>query len=238
MPRKKKIKKPAPSAHRAKPKRTATNARRTPARKAAKPAMKRKKDLTLEDIDQKIRINELKHKLDDIAGKETPMFTSDDCPPDLQEAFLNSVVAYETAPVTTDFKRLRKEGVVLPPPDQLSDEDISTKLKELIDRMARRRTYVTHTNHLSERELYEYLWSDGLREEHAEMPGQTDPDFKGGWCIDVLGSGSEEDSELYLKYYADEDYRKYWKKQFPKDKLPKHEDPPYDRDRHLPNMGF
>ena len=200
--------------------------------------MKRKKDLTLDDIDQKIRINELKFKLDDIAGRETPMFTSDDCPPDIQEAFLNSVIAYETAEVSTDFKRLRKEGIVLPPVDQLRDEEVAAKLKELIERMARRHTYVIHTNHLSDRELYDYLWSDGLREEHPEMPGQSDPDFKGGWCIDILGSGSEEDTELYLKYYADADYRKDWKKQFPEYKLPRHVDPPYDRDRHLPNMGI
>ena len=52
--------------------------------------------------------------------------------------------------------------------------------------------------------------------------------------VDVLGSGSEEDTYLYLKYYADDDWRRFWLKDFPDDEIPDHEDPPYDRDRLLP----
>ena len=39
---------------------------------------------------------------------------------------------------------------------------------------------------------------------------------------------------LYLKYYADEDWRQQWMADFPDYDLPAHENPPYDRDRHLP----
>jgi hypothetical protein len=57
-----------------------------------------------------------------------------------------------------------------------------------------------------------------------------------GWAchIDFLSSGSDEDNELYLKYYADEDYRERWRADWPKDVIPPHVDPAYDRDAKLP----
>ena len=51
------------------------------------------------------------------------------------------------------------------------------------------------------------------------------------------GSGSDEDNELYLKYYADEDYRQRWHKDWPNDVIPPHVDPPYNRDSKLPKSS-
>lgn len=237
MPRKKKKAKPARSARRAKSSHPAARSRKTPLRKIskrAKPAMKRKKDLTLDEIDQKIRINELKFKLDDISGRETPMFISEECPADIQEAFLNSVVAYESAPSTSTFKKLRKDGVVLPPPDQIREEELPAKLWELIQRLAKRSTFLHHTNHLSDRELYERLWSDSLREEMPDMPGGA----SGYFGLDMIGSGSDEDIFISMKYYASEKDRKRWKKDWPDFEMPPHEEPPYDRDKDLPKPPF
>ena len=53
------------------------------------------------------------------------------------------------------------------------------------------------------------------------------------WNIDVIGSGSEEDIEIWLRCYADEETRQSWAKDWPDSPLPKHEDLPYDRDRLL-----
>ncbi len=50
----------------------------------------------------------------------------------------------------------------------------------------------------------------------------------------VNSSGSERDIHAWLKYYADEETRQRWAEDFPNDVVPPHEDPPYDRDRHLP----
>ena len=52
--------------------------------------------------------------------------------------------------------------------------------------------------------------------------------------LDLVGSGSEEDIALWLKYYADEETRVQWARDFPDMVVPPHENPPYDRDRQLP----
>ncbi len=79
--------------------------------------------------------------------------------------------------------------------------------------MASLGAYLLHTNHLSDRELYEYLYHDGLREEAVLFP--ENPSY--AYMIDLTGSGSEEDNQIYLKYYADEEHRRQWAHDWPDD---------------------
>jgi hypothetical protein len=83
---------------------------------------------------------------------------------------------------------------------------------------------------LSDRQLYTELWGEILREPMVLMPDEA----SFACHIDMIGSGSEEDMLLYMKYYADERERRSWLEEWPDDRLPEHEDPPYDRDRTLP----
>jgi hypothetical protein len=96
--------------------------------------------------------------------------------------------------------------------------------------MATLGAYLLHTNHLSDRALYEYLYHDGLREEAVLVP--ENPSY--AYMIDLTGSGSDEDNLIYLKYYADEEHRKQWALDWPDDPMPQPEDPPFDRDSSLP----
>jgi hypothetical protein len=96
--------------------------------------------------------------------------------------------------------------------------------------MASLGAYLIHTDHLSDRALYEYLYHDGLREEAVLFP--ENPSY--AYMIDLTGSGSDEDNHVYLRYYADEKYRRDWANDWPDDTVPEHEDPPFDRDRYLP----
>lgn len=121
----------------------------------------------------------------------------------------------------------------LPPPEELDDTQLRTRLSEVIQGLALFGAYLHHTDHLSERELYAHLWHDFLREPAVLQP--DNPDF--AYHLDVIGSGSEEDNDIYLKYYADEKERRQWAKEWPDDTLPEHEQPPFDRDRHLPTPG-
>jgi hypothetical protein len=54
----------------------------------------------------------------------------------------------------------------------------------------------------------------------------------------MLGSGSEEDNQVYLKHYADDASRRHWQEDFPNDLIPAHEALPYDRDRLLPKQDY
>ena len=112
----------------------------------------------------------------------------------------------------------------------MDDEQLTSKLWQLISALARMRIFIQETNHLSDRALYSLLWRDVLREENPILP--DDPGA--AWHIDLLGSGSEADTDLYLKYYADDDWRRQWLADFHDYDMPAHENPPYDRDRRLP----
>ena len=155
---------------------------------------------------------------------------STDDPEDLHDQFLKYVAAYEEREPSALFDLLPQSGISLPAPEELNDEEISRKLWDVIHGLSQFGTFLHNTNHLSDRELYIYLWSDALREPAVLMP--EDPSY--AYHIDLVGSGSEEDIQLYLKYYASNKDRREWLKDWPTDPLPDREKPPYDRDRRLP----
>lgn len=64
------------------------------------------------------------------------------------------------------------------------------------------------------------------------------PDPDSAYHLDVIGSGSEEDIQLGLRYYDNQPEREDWRRNFPEDPIPEHETPPYDRDRHLPKREY
>ena len=138
--------------------------------------------------------------------------------------------AVDDGPFTTDFDKLIQRGVQLPEPAALDDEALTAKLWEVINALAMLRTFLERTDHLSDRELYEFLWTSGLREETPIEPLDATEAFH----LDVLGGCSDEDLRLNLKYYADEEHRRQWAHDWPDDPLPEHEEPPFDRDRFLP----
>ncbi len=138
------------------------------------------------------------------------------------------VAASDEAPTTTTFQELDKKGIALPHPDTVPEAAMSTTLWAVIRGLADLRVFLDETDHLSDRELYVLLWNDVLREEVPMLPnGAHDV-----WRVDL--PGDDPDSRVYLKFYADEDMRTQWRKQFPYYEMPAHQDPPYDRDRHLP----
>jgi hypothetical protein len=159
---------------------------------------------------------------------------SDDDLKDLKEAFLDRMAEYESREPRPLLDALAESGVILPSPEELDDAQIGAKLWELIHRLSLAGTFLHNTDHLSDRELYAELWREELREPAVLMPENTSY----GYHIDMVGSGSEEHIHLYLKYYADERTRQSWKEDWPEDEIPEHEDPPYDRDRRLPQQEF
>lgn len=185
------------------------------------------------DIDQLIRINELREAACEVAGGEMTTWENPETPPEIAEQFWATVLAYESAEETTHYRQISAMGIDLSAPDELSDAALTQKLWEVIHALARINVFMSQTNHWSDRELYEQLWHDTLHEITMDFPPGS------GWnChIDFLSSGSDEDNELYLKYYADDDWRAQWAADFPDETIPAHVDPPHDRDRHLPKSA-
>src|SRR5688572_21649147 len=177
--------------------------------------------------DQQRRIEMLRDELKKLGGN---MSAESDMPADLEEQFLRHVLEYEQAQPITLIEMLKNAGLEMPAPDDLDDGELTTRLWEVIERLSSLGAYIFHTNHLSDRELYSYLYSDGLMEEATLFP--EDPSY--AYMIDLTGSGSEEDNQIYFKYYADDEHRRQWAHDWPDDLIPEHEDPPFDRDRFLP----
>ena len=185
----------------------------------------------LDDVDREIRLNKLRRALEE-AGAVLPL-DDDELPPDVEEAFLENVLAFETAPKTTYAKRLLTANIWLPSPDSLSSQALTEKLQEVVHGLAQQQTYLSHTDHLSDAELYRMLWEKLLNLETADVP--LDPDA--AVIIDILGGGTEKDLQLYLRHYATEEDRLVWEAQLD-EPIPKHEAPPFDRDQYLPQPPF
>ena len=184
-----------------------------------------------DEPDQDKRIEKLRSELEKLGGgvSQHPELSAD-----LEEEFLKHILAFETAEPTTLLQWLENAGLEVPPPDQLDDAQLNAKLWEVLNRMASLGAYLHNTSHLSDRELYSYLFDEGLREDAVLFP--ENPSYV--YSLDLLSSGSDEDMRLYMKYFADDEYRKRWATDFPDFEMPLHEDPPFDRDEHLPKPPF
>ena len=114
------------------------------------------------------------------------------------------------------------------PPAEV-DASLHAKLHQVLRALATMHCFLEDTDHLSDRELYTWLWSDGLHEETPDLSH-----LGGAWHTSSSGSGNDEDIAIFLKYYASEKERRRWKADFPNDSLPPHCALPYNRDRSLP----
>jgi hypothetical protein len=180
-----------------------------------------------DEPDQEKRIAKLREELEKLGGTSG---TIAGMPADIEEEFLRHVLEYESAQPITLYVWLANAGIKIPSPSELDDDGLRAKLIEMINGMSSLGAYLLHTNHLSDRELYEHLYDDSLWEEAVLFP--ENPSYV--YVLDMTGSGSDEDNQVYLKYYADEEHRNQWATDWPDDPMPKHEDPPFDRDRQLP----
>jgi hypothetical protein len=156
------------------------------------------------------------------------------CPPEYEEKFLERVLACELeeeGPLL--IQHLKGAGVQVPRPDELDEPALTSKLWEVIEALGRLRVYLGSTDHLSDRELYRYLYEGML-----QQPAHVSDDASTAWYFDVIGSGSEEDVALYLRYYADPEERRRWASDFPDTPIPEPEKRPFDRDRHLPRAPW
>jgi hypothetical protein len=182
----------------------------------------------LDTCTQEERIAKLKRRAMELGGTPTASFEAPDTPLEILEQFWRNVVEFEE----------REMGLIpsvsLPPlefPDatDLADCEVTDLLWRKIEELAERRIFLEQTDHLSDRELYRELCSPEMR----ELTTQAVPE-SGSIHFDILGGYSEQDINLYLKYYADDLSREHWKNDWPDDQIPNKETPPHSRDARLP----
>jgi hypothetical protein len=82
--------------------------------------------------------------------------------------------------------------------------------------------------------VYTSLWRENLREP-AILPGRSK---HGGWFHDFVGSGSDEHTQTWLRYFANDDERARHARDFPKHPLPPRVKPLHHRDWRLPKGPF
>ena len=185
----------------------------------------------LAEADRRIHIDSLKQEASCLNGGDMESWDNGaETDGALIESFWENVVAFEKAPRRSFFAQLQEAGVALPPPGSLTDRQLHEKLWEVVRKLAQLCTFLTRTDHLSDREFYTILWDDVLREEETVLTG----DLHTTCQIDILGGYSEEDMQISLRYYDDEMERHYWAAEYPDRPLPPHEDLPYSRDHLLP----
>ncbi|MEQ8764359.1 MAG: hypothetical protein RL885_10560 [Planctomycetota bacterium] len=146
---------------------------------------------------------------------------------------------WEEIPETSLHERLLAAGIELPPTQSLGDAELSAKLSRVIEWMADHQTFLSSTDHLSDRELYRHLIEEVFQEPMKDFESILPPAAAARWQhhIDLVSSGSDEDIQNYLRYYCNDEERETWRRDFPDIEIPPKEKPPYDRDRFLPGSA-
>ncbi|MBL9149580.1 MAG: hypothetical protein JNM94_12895 [Phycisphaerae bacterium] len=117
-----------------------------------------------------------------------------------ERAFWSMVYDFELAPMTTNRRQLEALGVEVPPAASLADDEIAIKLREIVEMLGRLHIYLLHTNHLSDRRLYERLEREILNEEVRDLP----PDGNAREFIDLCIAETDEQWEEFERFYGDD----------------------------------
>lgn len=123
----------------------------------------------------------------------------------------------------TAASELARRGCSPPPINLLKDADVTRELTNLIWNLADMRIYISETDHLDDRALYSALL-EYCDETQIFFPNDDADAIH--WS--PIGPSSDEDTQIYLRFYADEETRARWRREF-KVALPPRARPPYPR---------
>lgn len=182
-------------------------------------------------IEQALRLGDLRKEVMDRIDGPFAEYGTGNLPMDTQEAFWKHILAFESAEDSTIGERLQKEAGFVPvdPNELRNDDEVHAALWDLLHALASIRVFVSTTDHLSDSELYRLLCYGALESPTSVPP----PGSEWNTRVSAHEYGTADDpdgTQTYLRYYADEEMRATWP-----DEVPPKEDPPYDRDRFLPD---
>lgn len=186
--------------------------------------------LRLEAVDLELHREPLIFDTDESETGFDDSYGDAEAPASVEELLLEPAVDVETRHWRNPHAELMASGIILPPPEELTDDALRAKLWELFHELACRGFYLLHTDHLGDRRLYTILWREHLHEP-AILPGKISG---GGWYFDFIGSDGTEDVVHWLRYYANDLEREEYAMKNPGHALPRRERCPFNRDRRLP----
>jgi len=126
---------------------------------------------------------------------------------------------------TTMLEELDKRGWIPPDPDELSNDELPAALERLVLDLSWLHVYLHATDHLPDREMYEQL----VEHVSYNQVGLWPDDPGSAISISFISNGTDEEHQLYLRYYADERERSWWSEHYPDLPMPVAELPPYPR---------
>ncbi|MSR28590.1 MAG: hypothetical protein EXS03_03315 [Phycisphaerales bacterium] len=100
---------------------------------------------------------------------------------------------FDHAPMTTNLAQLEEAGVRLPALSELPDSEVGLWLWEAVEGLADLCIYLVHTNHLSDRALYQRLVEKILIEPVRDLP----PDAGVNEFVDLVGGEGVDQCELH-----------------------------------------
>jgi hypothetical protein len=178
-----------------------------------------------DEVDHLMRNAELRDELEPYFDEAICRVNVRDFSTPKENEFLASMLAWERAPVLpiADWFEPR---LSLPHPEEVAgDEDGETRLHDLlwetIYKLFEKRVVLDFTDHLSNRELYTLIFRDILPSQEKKLDAV---DSYLHWdCVDASSN-----PETWLTYYASEEDREEWAREFD-DVPPPGQSPPYPR---------
>jgi len=174
-----------------------------------------------DDVEHLLQNARLRSELEPFLDESLLVVDTKQIPTPAENEFLESLLAWESAPVLP-ISRWFEPELSLQPAGALDDWELHLRLHEVIRQLFQKNIVLQFTDHLSDRELYLLIAREILpsREKKIELPGN-----RFVWrCLDETA-----EPELWLKYYATEAERQIWLEFNPSMVLPDPAAPPFQR---------
>lgn len=153
------------------------------------------------EVELLLKNAQLRDELEPFLDESVDVLTAKVMSIEEENEFLESILAWERAPSLPIAKWFEPE-LVLPSPDSMSDEEVSSLLWRTIHQLYSQKIALDFTDHLSDRQLYCLLARDILPVYQKKISGTRN--FLHWHCLD------DDDMECWLMYYANEDEREQW----------------------------
>jgi hypothetical protein len=172
------------------------------------------------EVDELLLNARLRDELEPFLDESVHILDCRRLPTSDENEFLAQMLAWERAPVLPIAKWFQPE-LNLPPPDQLTDPQLSKLLAEAIERLYSQRIVLDFTDHLTDRQLYCLILRDILPspEKKLDLPRN----YLHWHFLDV-----EAQPEIWLSYYASDEERDAWSQETGQP-LPPRRQPPHPR---------